>query len=97
MIFDFLNFKYFLISFSIGIFIVYINTPTPEIIIKYPNPENAGKIIYKDDAGVCYKYKANEVKCPSDNKNIEAQPLQYIENKKPETLIKTVMRLYNTH
>jgi hypothetical protein len=95
MIFDFLNIKYFLVSFATGILIVYLNTPPPEIIIKYPTPLNAGKIIYKDDAGVCYKYKANEVECPTNGGEIEVQPLQYIENDEPKTLLQSLMRLYD--
>jgi hypothetical protein len=95
MIFDFLNIKYFIVSFATGILIVYLNTPPPEIIIKYPTPSNAGKIIYKDDAGVCYKYKAREVECPKNNENVESQPLQHVENSKPKTLIESLMRLYN--
>ena len=39
----------FIISFCIGILLVYLLTPIPKIIIRYPTPENAGKIIYKDD------------------------------------------------
>ena len=37
--------------------------------------ENAGKIIYQDDAESCYKYKAIEVECPSDPDLISNQPL----------------------
>ena len=33
-------------------FFVYILTPTPDIILKYPTPDNAGSIIYKDKADV---------------------------------------------
>lgn len=74
--FDYIIPIYFFAAFSIGILIAYLSTPTPEIIIKYPTPENAGKIIYKDNADVCYKYKVNEVSCPADKskiKNIDIQ------------------------
>ena len=52
---------YFFIALFIGLFVAYVSTPVPHVIIKYPTPENAGKIIYRDDADVCYKYKATEV------------------------------------
>lgn len=55
---------YFLVAFCIGIFLVYIFEKTPEIILKYPTPYNAGKIIYRDSADVCYVYDKEEVDCP---------------------------------
>ena len=57
---------YFFIALFIGLFIAYISTPVPDVIIKYPTPQNAGKIVYRDDSDVCYKYKADEVNCPKD-------------------------------
>lgn len=41
------------ISIIIGIFIIYIISPKPQIILKYPNEKN----IYIDENNVCYKYK----------------------------------------
>tara|TARA_B100001057_G_C22540168_1_gene829277 strand:+ start:203 stop:439 length:237 start_codon:yes stop_codon:yes gene_type:complete len=67
---------YFFISFFIGLFFVYLSTPTPNIIIKYPTPDNAGKIVYKDESDVCYKYISKEVKCPSDSKKINIVDIQ---------------------
>lgn len=94
MIFDFINLKYFIAAFALGILVVYTTTPPPEIIIKYPTPGNAGKIIYKDDAGVCYKYKASEVPCPEDTSTIEVQPLQHVEKKNENAVKQFAMRLY---
>lgn len=67
---------YFFISLFIGLFITYTFTPDPEVIIKFPTPENAGKIIYKDNSDNCFKFKSNEVKCPSDNSKIKSIPIQ---------------------
>lgn len=75
MILDRLNFFYFMISFSIGLFICYITTPKPEIILKFPSPTNAGKVIYKDKAGECYAYKAEKADCPQDKKLVKPQPI----------------------
>ena len=66
----------FLISFTVGLFMCYITNPKPNIVIKYPNPDNAGKIIYKDDAETCYKYSSNEIKCPEDISKIIDNPIQ---------------------
>ena len=61
------NFLAFIIAFAIGIFYVYISTPKPHVVIKYPTPYNADKIVYKHyDTNTCYKYKVEEVK-PVDN------------------------------
>ena len=52
----------FFISIFIGFLIVYITTPIPDIVLKYPTPENSDRITY-EDKGSCYKYKAKEVSC----------------------------------
>jgi len=71
---------YFFISLFIGLLLVYSIQPQPEILIKYPTPDNAGKIIYKDNADVCYIYESEEVKCPLDKSKIKRVDLQYINN-----------------
>ena len=55
-----INPLFFFIGLFIGFFIIYINSPIPEIIIQYPTPKNAGNIVYKDKDDVCYKYKAKK-------------------------------------
>ena len=44
-------------------------------VVKFANPENAGKLTYQDATKNCYKYKATEVKCPSDPDLILEHPL----------------------
>jgi hypothetical protein len=66
---------YFFISLFIGFFIVYITAPKPIVIVKYPTVKNAGKILYEDDNGVCYKYKALEVNCTNNNVILEEQEI----------------------
>ena len=75
------NLMYFLISFCVGMFIVYISTPLPEIIIKYPNPMNSGKIIYKDLSDMCYVYDKREETCNDKSINTPIQSKNRIENK----------------
>lgn len=55
----------FFVSFALGMFYVYISSPKQRIVIKYPTPYNAERIYYQNDDGICYKYKAEEVKCTS--------------------------------
>lgn len=65
----------FFISFSIGLFFCYILTPPPEVVLKFPSPYNAGKVVYKDKADTCYKYKAEKVNCPLNKALIKPQPI----------------------
>ena len=67
---DYIDPLSFFIAFAIGIFLVYITAPKKKIVIKWPTPENAGKLIYRDNSESCYKYKANEVDCPEDDTEI---------------------------
>ena len=66
---------YFFISLFIGFFLVYITSPKPKVIVKYPTVKNAGKILYEDDNGVCYKYRAIEVDCNNNNIVLEEQDI----------------------
>jgi len=66
---------YFFIAFAIGLFLVYIFSPAPNVVVKFPSPYNAGNIIYKDKHDSCYKYEAESVSCPVDKSRIKPQPL----------------------
>lgn len=54
----------FLVAFCIGIGIVYVFSPAPQMVYKFPSPQNAGTIKYvnKQDAS-CYKYASEKVPC----------------------------------
>jgi hypothetical protein len=71
--------SYFFVAFFIGMFLVYISVPTPEVIIRYPTPHNSGKMTYKDTADMCYVYDAKEVECSKDAIDT---PLQHMSNVK---------------
>lgn len=68
MFFDGLTFW---IALAVGFFIAYIFIPKPTVVYKYPTPENAGKITYVDNTGVCYKYKATQIACPSNDATVK--------------------------
>ena len=70
-LFNKLNPFAFFISFCIGIFICYITSPKPKIILQYPSPDNVGINKYIDKASNCFKYVAKKVTCPSDNSQIK--------------------------
>jgi len=63
----------FLISFSLGLFFVYISAPKMQTIYVYPTPENTNKILYKDDSNLCFKLTHKEVPC---NEKKSKYPLQ---------------------
>uniref|UniRef100_A0A6C0KMQ8 Uncharacterized protein n=1 Tax=viral metagenome TaxID=1070528 RepID=A0A6C0KMQ8_9ZZZZ len=54
--------------------ILFVN-PEKNIIYKYPTPENAEKVVYKDKNGVCYTYKANKVDCDKNESRLKNFPL----------------------
>lgn len=80
----------FLISLGIGLFIVYISQPTPEIVYKYPTPDNVNNTVYKDSAENCFKYKAKQVQCDGNEQEtpVENIDLQEKENEDGITGIK---------
>jgi hypothetical protein len=79
---DYIDPLAFFIALGIGLFLTYIYAPAKKMVIKWPTPENAGKVIYKDHSDSCYKYKANEVPCPDDKTQIKNISIQYVDNKK---------------
>jgi len=74
------NFKFnllaFIIALSIGLIYTYSTAGEPKIVIKWPTPENTGKVTYIDDNEVCYKYHIKKVKCPADSSKIQELNVQ---------------------
>lgn len=52
---------YLILAMLITIAILYAVSPTPEIIIKYPDISQVVSETYVDDQGVCYRYHRVEV------------------------------------
>ncbi len=66
----------FLISLSVGLFVVYAWGPETKEVIVFPTPTNMGKVQYKDKANNCFVYKGEEVECPTDESKISKIPVQ---------------------
>ena len=70
------NWPTFIISLSIGLFIVYITATPPKVVFVYPTPENISRIQFKDKAGHCHAFKTTEVPCKGNTKSVHEIPIQ---------------------
>lgn len=43
---NFLNAPAFIVALGVGLLVTYMTVPPPKIVIKFPTPYNAGKIVY---------------------------------------------------
>lgn len=55
---------------------MYILKPTAVVVVKYPNLENAGEVVYRDRNGTCFMYDVKEVNCDAEEDRIKPYPLQ---------------------
>ena len=76
MLLKYISIPIFLISFTIGLFFIYVLGPEIKTIYIYPSPENVDKILFKDKADNCFYFEEQEVKCPKDEKLISKIPMQ---------------------
>lgn len=65
----------FLVGVITGVIAVICIKPQQNVIFKYPNSENAGKVVYKDKNGICYKYTAKDVDCDKNEARLKDYPL----------------------
>lgn len=61
---------YIVLGLFLGFFIIYVTSPKPRIILKYPTIENINNTTYIDENGQCYKYYAIEIPCGSNKQNV---------------------------
>lgn len=64
-----------IIGLVVGVIAVLFIKPQQNIIYKYPIPDTADKVIYKDKNGVCYKYKASKVDCDKNESRLKDFPI----------------------
>ena len=63
------NFKYFLISFSIGVLYIYLTEDYKKVIILYPTPDNVDKYVYVDKSNNCFNFDLQEMNCSDNEKD----------------------------
>jgi hypothetical protein len=76
MLLNYISIPAFLISFSIGLFFVYVLGPEMKTIYVYPTPENTNKILFKDKADNCFQFIEEVIDCPKDKSKISVIPIQ---------------------
>lgn len=64
-----------IIGLIVGVISVIFIKPQQTIVHKYPTPETAGKDIYKDKNGVCYKYASTKLDCDKNESRLKDFPL----------------------
>tara|TARA_B100001093_G_C26778201_1_gene993365 strand:+ start:403 stop:633 length:231 start_codon:yes stop_codon:yes gene_type:complete len=72
----FINIPVFLVSLTIGLAFVYFSSPTHNVVMVYPTPENYNKLQYKDKIGTCFQFVPMLTKCPDNVSEIKNIPIQ---------------------
>ena len=65
------NLLAFMLSFAVGMCIVYCFTPFPEVIVRYPRPNDTHSLRFQKENGICMEYEMKEVSCSADTNTIE--------------------------
>lgn len=76
MFLKYIHFPAFIISFLIGLCVVYMWGPEMKTIYIYPSPESVDKMILKDRAGNCFRFDEITVKCPPRDSDLSEIPIQ---------------------
>jgi len=72
----FIRFPALIAGIIIGFILLRMFAIDRPIFYKWPSPENAGKVTYKDKNGVCYTYNADSVDCKAKDLKVKPLPLQ---------------------
>ncbi len=75
------NFPAFIISLALGLLFVYLSDAEKDVVFVYPTPNNLDQVEYKDTAGNCFGFSANQLECPEDITKIKTIPIQTVSKK----------------
>jgi len=59
----------------IGVIAILFVKPEQKINYKYPTPDNAKELTFKDKNGICFQYIPKEVDCDKNEAKLKAFPL----------------------
>jgi len=66
----------FIAGIVVGLLVVFYYKPPPLIVHEYPHPDNVEQRVYRDNNGVCYRYKSSEADCDKNEETLKVYPLQ---------------------
>ena len=76
MLSKYIHIPFFIASFAIGLFFVYVLGPDIKTVYMYPTPSNYLKTQYKDKNSQCFEFKPVETECPANPFSIKTVPIQ---------------------
>ncbi len=71
-----IRFPALIVGLVAGFVLLRVYQREKPIYYKWPSPDNAGKVKYKDRNGICYEYKSKQVDCNANKDKIKPYPLQ---------------------
>jgi hypothetical protein len=74
--FDYFEWKPFLLGIAAGGLLLIFFKPAKDIIYKYPHPKTIDQLVYRDMSGSCYKYSTEEVNCDKNESTLKDYPIQ---------------------
>ena len=67
----------FLAGLAAGIVVFfYLRPESKERVVKWPRPENCGKITYRDRNGLCYMFESQITDCDKVKESLQAYTLE---------------------
>ena len=78
MLLKYISLPTFLISFAIGLFLVYILGDDQKTVFVYPTPDTVDSVLFRDATDGCFQFQSVPTECPSDKSQIEQVPVQSI-------------------
>jgi hypothetical protein len=67
----------FLAGLAVGIVVFfYLKPDNKERVVKWPRPENCGKITYRDRNGLCYVFESQIADCDKVKESLQTYALE---------------------
>jgi|LauGreDrversion4_2_1035121.scaffolds.fasta_scaffold14757_2 hypothetical protein len=65
----------FVLGFTLGIIGILYVRPDQNVQYRYPVPDQAKDLVYKDRNGLCFQYLPKEVDCDANESKLKSFPL----------------------